>query len=72
MLGMRWHGRRRMIQVHLQEDWNSGQVIKLDKVTPKDFNKWLSKVENEATKETKAEMFGDAPPKETKDLEINQ
>lgn len=53
-------------------DWNSGQVVKLDKVTPKDFNKWLSKVENEATKETKAEMFGDAPPKETKDLEINQ
>jgi len=53
-------------------DWNSGNEISVDKMTEAQFNKWLSKIEAEATKETKAEMFGDVQPKQTENLDISQ
>lgn len=53
-------------------DWNTGNEISVDKMWESQFNKWLSKIEKEATKETKAEMFGEAPEKPVEDLDISQ
>lgn len=53
-------------------DWNTGEAIKLKDVSSKDFNKWLSKVKSEATKEAKMELFGESPEKTGKNLDINQ
>ncbi len=53
-------------------DWNTGDEITTDKMSEKQFNLWLSKIEKKATKEAKEELFGVPPPKETPDLEISQ